>query len=149
MNDSRAVASLQVIQPEGWPRPSGYANGIRVPAGRELLFVAGQVAWDTDQRMVSGGFVAQFRQALANCLAVVSAAGGRPNDVVRLTIYVTDKAGYMDNLRAIGEAWKELMGRHYPVMALVQVAALVEPGGLVEIEATAALEPAGSAGGER
>jgi enamine deaminase RidA (YjgF/YER057c/UK114 family) len=139
MHHPEDAQAVRAIQPEGWPRPSGYANGILVPAGRDLLFVAGQIGWDENQRVVSDDFVAQFEQALINCLAVVRAAGGGPEDVVRLTIYVTDKSSYLDRLRDVGQAWKAVMGRHYPAMALVVVAGLVEEGARVEIEATAAL----------
>lgn len=131
---------VETVHPSGWAAPRGYSNGILVEDARCLLFVAGQMAWDADQRLVGAGdFVAQFRQALANVLAVVSEAGGAPEHVVRLTIYVTDKRAYLAEQKRVGEAYRELMGRHYPAMALVQVAELLEEGGLVEIEATAAL----------
>ncbi|HKX46064.1 MAG TPA: RidA family protein, partial [Planctomycetota bacterium] len=103
-------------------------------------FVAGQIAWDAEQALVGrGDFVAQFRQALANVAAVVAAAGGRPEHVVRLTIYVTDKREYLGHLREVGEAYRAVLGKHFPAMALVQVADLLEDGALVEVEATAAL----------
>lgn len=139
MHHSEDAQAVRAIQPEGWPRPSGYANGILVPAGRDLLFVAGQIGWDEQGRVVSDDFVAQFAQALGNCVAVVRAAGGGPEDIVRLTIYVTDKSSYLDRLRDVGQAWKTVMGRHFPAMALVEVAGLIEQGARVEIEATAAL----------
>lgn len=130
--------TLTPVHPEGWEPPSGYSNGILVPAGARLVFVAGQIAWDADQVLVGrGDFVAQFRQALANVLAVVHAAGGAPDDLVSLTVYVTDKQAYLARTREIGLAWRELVGRHYPAMALVQVVRLVEPRARVEIEATA------------
>ena len=132
--------SFESVHPEGWPPPSGYANGILVTGAGRLLFVAGQVAWDAEQRLVGpGDFVAQFRCALENVVAVVRAAGGEPEHLVRLTIYVTDKDLYRAATRAVGEAYRAVVGRHYPAMALVQVAALLEEGALVEIEATAAL----------
>lgn len=135
-------ALLRVIQPAGWKSPKGYANGILVEPGARLLFVAGQVAWDAQQELVGDGdFAAQFEQALANVVAVVRAAGGEPAQLVRLTIYVTDKHEYLGSLAAIGASWKKLVGRHYPAMALVEVADLLEVGALVEIEATAALPP--------
>lgn len=131
---------LSPLQPEGWAAPKGYANGIAVDGSCRLVFTAGQVAWDAEQRLVGADdFVAQFRQALANCVAVVEAAGGGPEHVVRMTCYVTDKAAYLAALRELGGAWRDVMGRHYPAMALVQVAALVEDGAMVEIEATAAV----------
>jgi enamine deaminase RidA (YjgF/YER057c/UK114 family) len=131
---------LDTVHPEGWEPPSGYANGIVVPAGARLLFVAGQIAWDADQVLVGrGDFVAQFRQALANVLAVVDAAGGAPEHLASVTVYVKDKQAYLASTRALGAAWRELVGRHYPAMALVQVADLLEKDALVEIQAVAAL----------
>jgi enamine deaminase RidA (YjgF/YER057c/UK114 family) len=132
--------NLETIQPDDWKKPSGYSNGVLVKAAGRLLFVAGQIAWDADQRLVGrGNFALQFETALRNVLAVVTTAGGKPEHVVRLTVFVTDKQLYLAKTREIGGAWKELMGRHYPAMSLVQVAALLEDGALVEIEATAAL----------
>lgn len=131
---------LQPIQPEGWAAPRGYQNGMLCPPGARMLFVAGQIAWDAEQRLVGmGDFVAQFAQALANVLAVVRAAGGAPEHVARLTVYVTDHEQYVGNQRALGVEYRRQMGRHYCAMALVEVAALLEHGALVEIEATAAL----------
>lgn len=131
---------IDSIEPEGWAAPKGYSNGMRVRAAGELLFVAGQIAWDAEQKLVGAGdFEAQFRQALANVCAVVRAAGGEPAQIVRLTIYVTDKRDYLADLRAIGAAYRAELGRHFPAMALVQVADLLEEGAMVEIEATAAL----------
>lgn len=133
-------SSFKTIQPEGWAKGSGYSNGILVPPGHALLFAAGQVAWDADQNLVGGtDFCAQFRQALANVMAVVEAAGGEPGHIVRLTIFVVDKQAYMADLRGIGAIYRDILGRHFPAMSLVQVADLLEPGALVEIEATAAI----------
>lgn len=130
----------EVVQPEGWTEPKGYANGVVAPRGARLLSVAGQVAWDEQQRIVGAGdFVAQFRQALANVLAVVEAGGGSSDDLLSLTVYVTDKRLYLERLRELGGVWRELCGRRYPAMALVEVAGLVEEGALVEIQATAAV----------
>jgi enamine deaminase RidA (YjgF/YER057c/UK114 family) len=130
---------IDAIHPDGWKPARGYANALRVEDAQTLLFVAGQVAWDAEQRIVGpGDFAAQFAQALENVLACVRAAGGEPRHVVRMTIYVTDKRQYMAATRAIGERWRALLGRHYPAMSLVQVADLLEEGALVEIEATAA-----------
>jgi enamine deaminase RidA (YjgF/YER057c/UK114 family) len=112
-----------------------------LPAGRDLLFVAGMVGWDAKEKIVPGGLAAQFEQALANVVAVVAEAGGRAEDVVRMLVFVTDKADYLAKRREIGDAWKRVMGRHYPAMALVEVAGLVEDGAEVEIEAVAALAP--------
>ena len=130
---------LRFVDPPDLGPPRGYSNGVLVPAGRRLLCVAGQIGWDGDQRLVGEDFVAQFAQALRNVLAVVSAAGGGPGDVARLTVYVTDKAEYAACRRELGSCWRELMGRHYPAMALVEVSGLLAPGAKVEIEATAAV----------
>ncbi len=130
----------EIIQPPGWTKPKGYSNGIRVAPGAAFVFVAGQVAWDERARIVGeDDFVEQFRQALSNVLTVVREAGGVPEDIVRLTIYVRDKERYVSSLSALTGVWRALMGRHYPVMALVEVSALVEPGALLEIEGTAAI----------
>ena len=132
--------TFEQIHPAGWAKASGYANGILVPPGHALLFVAGQIAWDADQNIVGAGdFRAQFRQALENVVTVVTTAGGGPEHIVRLTVFVADKDAYNACLRELGAAWRELMGRNYPAMSLVEVAALLEPGALLEIEATAAL----------
>lgn len=135
------MSGLRFVDPEELGAPRGYSNGVIAPAGSRLLFVAGQIGWGPGQKLVDGGFVAQYGQALANVLVVVRAAGGAPDDVVRLTSYVTDRAVYLERLRQVGEVYRRLMGRHFPAMALVEVAALLEPGALVEIEATAALPP--------
>lgn len=132
--------SLEILQPEGWESPSGYSNGVLAPAGARMVFVAGQIAWDADQVLVGkGDFAAQFRQALANVLAVVDAAGGEPAHLASLTVYVTDKRAYLTSAAALGQIWRELVGRHYPSMALVQVAGLLEKDALVEIQAIAAI----------
>ena len=129
----------EIVNPESLGAPRGYSNGV-VLRGGAILFVAGQVGWDEQQRIVDGGFASQFERALANALAVVREAGGGPENVGRLTIYVTMKQEYLDALAEIGAAYRSLMGRHYPAMALVEVTALLEPGAKVEIEATAVLE---------
>lgn len=133
--------SLIAVQPEGWPKPKGYGNAWLVPADRRLLFLAGQIGWDDQERVVDGGFPGQFGQALRNVRTLVEEAGGKVDDVVRLTIFVADKALYLGDLQGVGEAYREVFGRHFPCMSLVEVAALVEPGALVEVEATAALAP--------
>ena len=131
---------IEPIQPDGWAPAKGYANGMLVEGHARLLFVAGQIAWDAEQRLVGAGdFAAQFRQALANVVAVVRAAGGEPQHLVRLTMYVVDKRAYESALKEVGAAYRDVVGKHYPAMALVQVADLLEPGALVEIEGTAAL----------
>jgi enamine deaminase RidA (YjgF/YER057c/UK114 family) len=128
---------LTPVNPETLARAVGYSNGMK--GSGDLLFVAGQVGWDKAAQLVSDDFVAQFVQALDNVLEVVWSAGGKPEDVARMTVYVTSCEEYRDARKAIGAAWKQRFGRHYPAMALVQVAALLEPGARVEIEATAVL----------
>jgi enamine deaminase RidA (YjgF/YER057c/UK114 family) len=128
------TGALTVLQPEGWPAPRGYANGM---AGRgRMVFVGGQVGWDSQGRFAKG-FVAQARQALENILAVLREGGAGSEHVVRLTWYVLDIAEYRAALRELGPAYRQVMGRHFPAMALVQVAGLVEPEARLEIEATA------------
>ncbi|WP_373047287.1 RidA family protein [Vulgatibacter sp.] len=131
------MSLLQVIQPEGWKRPKGYSNGV-IAEGR-MLFVGGQIGWDADEAFHSDDFGAQWDQALSNVLAVVRAAGGGPEHIVRMTIYVVDKHEYLGSIAEVGASWRRWMGRSYPAMALVQVAALVEDRARVEIEATAVL----------
>lgn len=127
----------QVIQPEGWAPAKGYANGILSADGH--LFVGGQIGWTADQRFEAHDFIGQMTQALRNIRAVVEAAGGVPEDIVRLTWYVTDKAEYLAAQAEVGRAYREVMGRHFPAMAMVVVSALVEDDAKVEIEATAVL----------
>ena len=133
------MSEKRIIQPPGWTRPKGYVNGM-VAEGR-VLFVAGQIGWDpkSDPPVFPKTFADQFDRALENVLAVVREAGGQPTDVVRCTVYVTDKKEYLASLKQVGEAWKKHLGRHYPAMALVVVAALLEDQAKVEIEATAVL----------
>jgi enamine deaminase RidA (YjgF/YER057c/UK114 family) len=126
---------MQVLQPPGWARARGFSNGIA--AQGRLVFIAGQIGWDAQQRWQEHGFAGQFRQALENIIAVLKEATGKPEHIVRLTWYVLDKQEYMNSLKAVGEAYRELMGRHYPTMAVVQVSGLVEPEARLEIEATA------------
>ncbi|MBU6444044.1 MAG: RidA family protein [Alphaproteobacteria bacterium] len=126
---------MQILQPPGWPRPKGYSNGIE--AEGRLIFVAGQVGWDEQERFRATDFPGQFEQALRNILAVLAEGGAGPEHVVRMTWYVTDKQAYLGNLKQIGAIYRDLMGRNYPVMSVVMVAGLVEDGALIEIEATA------------
>lgn len=128
---------MKLIQPEGWARPRGYANGV-LAEGR-LLAIGGQIGWTGRQIFEAHDFVGQFDQTLANIVAVVEAAGGAPEHVVRMTAYVTDLAVYRASLAALGPVWKRHFGRHYPAMALVGVTGLVEPEALVEIESWAVL----------
>lgn len=131
---------IDIVHPDGWKAPKGYANGVAVSGASKLVFVAGQVAWDAEQRLVGANdFAAQFAQALANVVAVVRAAGGQPEHVVRMTVYVTDRRLYLGALKEVGAAWRAHLGKHFPAMALVEVSGLVEPGALIEIEATAAI----------
>jgi len=130
---------IESIQPAGWPRPRGYSNGMSVEGAGRLLFVAGQIAWDERQQLVGpGDLVTQFAQALRNVVSVVEAGGARPGQIVSMTIYVKDKQAYLTRTAEIGDVWREVLGRHYPALALVQVADLLEPGALVEIQAVAA-----------
>jgi enamine deaminase RidA (YjgF/YER057c/UK114 family) len=133
------MAATEIINPASLGAPRGYSNGV-VLRGGAVLFVAGQIGWDERKRIVEGGFAAQFERALANVLAVVEEAGGTPDRVGRLTIFVTSKQAYESELGDVGAAYRRVMGRHYPAMSLVEVSALLEPGALVEIEATAVLD---------
>ena len=130
---------MKPINPPALGTPRGYSNGVLVPAGSSLLAIAGQIAWDGEQQIVSDDFTAQFAQALGNVVTVVEAAGGGPQNLISLTIFVTDKAEYLEATRAVGDAYRQLMGRHFPAMALVEVAALLDPRAKVEIQALAAL----------
>jgi len=129
---------MEILNPAGWAKPRGYSNGI--VADGPVVFVAGQVGWDAQGTLAGPGLVAQFDRALANVIDVVAAAGGTARSIVRLTIFVADVIEYSAARREIGEHYRARMGRHYPAMTLVQVAALLEPGARVEIEATAVLE---------
>ena len=126
---------MEILQPEGWPRPKGYANGIA--AEGRLVFVAGQIGWTAEQRFETADFAGQVRQALLNTLAVLESGGAGPEHVVRMTWFVTDRAAYLDSTRELGAIWRELFGPHYPAMSVVVVAGLVEDQALVEIETTA------------
>ena len=125
----------QILLPPGWPRPKGFSNGIA--ASGKLVFVAGQIGWTPDEKWEAKDFGGQFRQTLKNTLAVLAEAGAKPEHIVRMTWYITDKKEYLGALKDVGAAWRELIGRHYPAMAVVQVVALVEDAAKVEIETTA------------
>ena len=132
--------SLEPIVVPGWKPAVGYSNGMRAPSGARMLAIAGQVAWDAEQRLVGqGDFTVQFRQALANVVEVLRAAGGKPEHLMQLTIFVTDKRLYSASTQQLGALWKVLIGRHYPAIALVEVAALLEDGALIEIQGLAAI----------
>lgn len=130
---------MQPINPESLGAPRGYSNGMLAPAGGRLLFVAGQIGWDSAQKLVSSEFAQQFGQALRNVLTVVESAGGRAEHIGRLTIYVVDRHEYMAEAKQVGAAYRALLDKHFPAMALVEIKALLEPGAKVEIEATAVL----------
>ena len=127
----------RTILPPGWPRPRGYANGMA--ARGELVAIAGQIGWDERERLVADDFPGQLRQALKNVAAVVAAAGGRPEHLISVTIYVVDKEEYVAALAEVGAIWRAEIGRHYPAMALVEVKGLLEPGAKVEVQGLAVL----------
>lgn len=135
MSEAPVTQPHEFLHPRNWKRPKGYANGIA--AEGRLVFLAGQVGWNAEQQFDSDDFVAQTRQALMNIVALVGEAGGAAEHVTRLTWFVIDKRDYLSRLAELGQAYREVMGRHFPVMTLVQVAALVEDRAKVEIEATA------------
>ena len=127
------------VNPPVLAAPRGFSHGLLAPAGSRLLFVAGQTAADAEGQIADGAFAAQFESALTHVLTVVATAGGRPENVARMTIYVTDLDAYMESRPALGEIWKRLMSAHYPAMALVEVKRLVDRDATVEIEATAVI----------
>ncbi len=131
--------TFQIINPESLGGPKGWNNGMLAPPSGRILFVAGQVASDSSGHVVAKEFVEQFERALGNVVAVVIEAGGQPNHIGRLTIYVTDLDAYTSNLKPLGQAYRALMGRHFPAMALLQVKGLLEQNAMVEIEATAVI----------
>jgi enamine deaminase RidA (YjgF/YER057c/UK114 family) len=135
--------SSEEIRVPGWPAPRGYANG-RTGRGR-VVHVAGQIGWDEHGQLVSAELVPQFIQALDNVVAVVRAAGGVPADIATMTAFVTDVAAYRSGARDIGAAWRARLGRHFPAMTLVGVTGLVEPGAVIEIQATAYITEPGTA----
>jgi enamine deaminase RidA (YjgF/YER057c/UK114 family) len=131
------ITTHQVLQPAGWARPRGYANGIAA-SGRQV-FIAGQIGWDAHGSFGSDRFSDQVRQALNNIVAVLAEAGGAPQHLVRLTWYITSRDEYLREIAEVGAAYREVLGRHFPAMSVVQVAALVEARAKVEIEATAVI----------
>jgi enamine deaminase RidA (YjgF/YER057c/UK114 family) len=131
----------RALVPAGWAPPIGYANGIAADAGR-LVFIAGQVGWDAQQRFVRTDFVSQFDQALANVLEVLAQAGGRPEHVCRITAYCCDKPAYLAARAALSEVWRKRMGRHYPAMSMIFVADLLDHPAVIELEATAVIPSA-------
>lgn len=131
--------SFKLINPEALGAPSGYSHGVLADGGGKLLFVAGQIAWDQNQKIVSDDFVEQFDKALANVITVVKAAGGESNNIVRVVVYVTNKQEYLAQTKAVGERYRKHMGKHFPAMVLVQVASLLDDAAKVEIEAMAVI----------
>jgi len=127
--------SHRTLHPDGWPRPRGYANGVSAQ-GRQV-FVAGQIGWNERGELAGAEFVTQARQALRNIVAILATDGARPEHLVRLTWYVVNRQAYLDSSHALGEAYREVIGSYYPAMSAVEVSALMEPGAVVEIEATA------------
>src|SRR5690242_1927884 len=139
--------NMTIINPEALGAPRGYSNGVLFEGG-SLLFVAGQIGWDRESRIVSDDFADQFAQALENVLSVVREAGGGPENIGRLLIFVTNKEEYTSQLRAVGVAYRQLMGKHFPAMTLVEVSSLLERLAKVEIEALAVIQ-APDVGGEK
>jgi enamine deaminase RidA (YjgF/YER057c/UK114 family) len=128
---------VRILQPPGWPAPKGYANGIE--ASGRLVFVAGQIGWDETGAFPHADLAGQLGQALRNTLAVLAEAGAGPEHVARMTWYITDREEYLASVREIGAAYREVMGRNFPVMAVVEVSALIEGPAKVEIETTAVI----------
>ncbi len=128
---------MKLLLPPGWPEPRGYSEGLL--AKGQLIFVAGQIGWDTNHRVVSSDFTAQAKQALRNIVQILAEGGAEPNTIARLTWFVKDKREYLASLKEVGAAYRDVIGNHYPAMSLVQVADLLEEEAKVEIEATAVL----------
>lgn len=128
---------MKTLLPEGWPRPSGYSNGV-MAEGR-MVFVAGQIGWTKDMVFEASDFLGQLRQTLENTLAILAEAGAGPEHITRMTWYVTSRDEYLANLSGMGAVWRELMGKNYPTMACVEVSGLMEARAKIEIETTAVL----------
>jgi enamine deaminase RidA (YjgF/YER057c/UK114 family) len=133
--------TFKLINPASLGSPRGFSNGVLTDAGGRLLFVAGQIAWDETHTIASENLVEQFDRALANVVAVITEAGGRPEQIARMIIYVTDRLEYLEHQGSIGERYRAHMGRHFPAMVLVEVKSLLEDEAKVEIEAVAVLNP--------
>lgn len=133
--------SSRVLLPDGWAPPIGYANGIETTPGK-IVFVAGQVGWNADQKFMTEDLAPQFEQALKNVLEVLALAGGKPDHICRMTAYCTDKRAYLAARPELGRIWRRLMGRHYPAMSLIFVADLLDRPGKIELEATAVIPAA-------
>ena len=132
---------MEVLLPQGWAPPIGYANGVAVATGR-IVFIAGQVGWDAQQQFHSADLVPQFEQALTNVLAVLAAAGGRPEHICRMTAYCCDKPAYLAARPALGRIWRTLMGKHFPAMSMIFVSDLLDHPAKIELEATAVVPTA-------
>src|SRR5713226_9184623 len=132
---------FKLINPESLGAPRGYSNGVLTELGGRLLFIAGQIGWNRNQQIVSDDLVEQFDRALANVIAVVSEAGGTPEQIARLIIYVTDKDEYKQRMKWIGERYRARLGKHFPAMVLVEVKSLLEDSAKIEIEGVAVLSP--------
>jgi enamine deaminase RidA (YjgF/YER057c/UK114 family) len=130
--------SSQILHPPGWLPPIGYANGISVPAGR-IVFVAGTVGWDANQKFQSEELVPQFEQALKNIIAILAEAGAKPAHICRMTAFCIDKPGYLAGRRELGRIWKLLIGNHFPAMSMIFVADLLDAPAKIELEATAVI----------
>ena len=130
-----------ILHPAGWAPPIGYSNGVVSAPGR-IVFVAGQIGWNAEQRFETGDLVAQFAKALENIVAVLAEAGAKPEHVCRMTAYCTDKAEYLTARAGIGRAWRRVMGRRFPAMTMVFVSALLDEGAKIELEATAVVPAA-------
>ena len=128
---------MEFLQPEGWARAKGYANGV-VAEGR-LIILGGQIGWNSNQEFESDEFIPQFRQTLTNIVTLLAEAGAGPENLVRLTWFITDRDAYLDSQKAMGEVYRDIMGRNYPAMSVVPVVRLIEARALIEIEATAVL----------
>lgn len=128
----------EIILPEGWPLPKGYSNGILASQGR-VLFLAGQVGWTAEEKFVSDKLVPQFEQALKNIVAIVEKAGGKPEDICKMTCFCKDRDQYLASRAELGKIWKEIIGKHYPCMSMIFVVDLLDHPALIEIEATAVI----------
>lgn len=132
---------MEFLHPPGWPRAKGYSNGIK--AKGTMVFVAGEIGWNpATEKVEIADFPGQFRQALENTVAILAEAGAKPEHICRMTWFITDKAAYLARAKEVGQAYRDVIGRHYPVMAVIEVKGLMEPGALVEIETTAVIPDA-------
>lgn len=133
--------TFKLINPGSLGPPRGFSNGVLTDAGGRLLFIAGQIGWDANQAIVSEDFVEQFDRALANVITVITEAGGKPDQIARMVIYVTNKVEYLEQQHGVGQRYRKHMGKHFPAMVLVEVKSLLDDKARVEIEAVAVLNP--------